>query len=41
MIASQNNLRGMFVNEVIKMYNEGIYTKEECEKAIEIGLESM
>lgn len=41
MIASQNNLRGMFVNEVIKMYNEGKYTKEECEKAIEIGLESM
>lgn len=40
-IASQNNLKGMFVKEVYKMYEQGLCTEDEFEKAIEIGLEAM
>lgn len=37
-IAKQNNLRGIFVREVIKKANDN-YTEEQIKKAIEIGLE--
>lgn len=40
-LASQNNLRGIFIREVIKKYNSGECTEEEFQKAIEIGLEAM
>jgi len=40
-IAKENNLRGIFVREIIKKYDEGLYTEEQIEKAIEIGLEAM
>lgn len=40
-IAKENNLRGIFVREVIKKYEEGIYTEEQIKKAIEIGLNAM
>lgn len=40
-IAKENNLRGYFVREVIKKYNDGLATEEEIKKAIEIGLEAM
>ena len=40
-IAKENNLRGVFVREIIKKYETGIYTEEQIEKSIEIGLEAM
>ena len=40
-ISKENNLKGIFVREVLKLANTGDYSKEEIEKAIEIGLESM
>lgn len=40
-IARENTLRGIFVKEALKRLNDGEYTKEEVEKAIEIGLEVM
>lgn len=40
-LSKQNNLKGIFVKEVLEMYNKGLYTEEECQKAIEIGLEAM
>ena len=40
-LAKENNLRGYFVREALKKLEEGKATKEEIEKAIEIGLESM
>ena len=40
-IAGENNLRGIFVREILKKLEEGEYTQEEIEKAIEIGLEAM
>lgn len=40
-IAKQNNLRGIFVREVIKKYEEGTYTEQQIKKAIEIGLSVM
>lgn len=40
-IAKENNLRGLFVREIIKKYEEGIYTEEQIKKAIEIGLQSI
>lgn len=40
-IAKQNNLKGIFIREAIKMFNEGNCTEEELQKAIEIGLDAM
>ena len=40
-IAKENNLRGIFVREALKKMEIGEYSKEEIEKAIEIGLETM
>ena len=37
----QNNLKGIFIREVKDMYNKGLCTEEEYQKAIEIGLEAM
>lgn len=35
-LAKENNLRGIFVREVIKKYDDGIYTEDQIKKAIEI-----
>ena len=35
------NLKGIFVKEVLDMYANGLCTEEEFQKAIEIGLEAM
>lgn len=40
-IAKENNLRGIFVREIIKKFESGEYTEEQIKKAIEIGLEVM
>ncbi len=40
-LSKQNNLKGIFVKEVLNMYNQGLCTEEEYQKAIEIGLEAM
>jgi DNA repair exonuclease SbcCD nuclease subunit len=40
-ISKENNLRGIFVREVMKMQSSGEFTDEEIQKAIEIGLEAM
>lgn len=40
-LAMQNNLRGIFIKEVINKYKLGECTEEEFQKAIEIGLEAM
>lgn len=40
-IAKENNLRGIFVREVIQKYEEGMYTEEQVKKAIELGLNAM
>ena len=40
-LASQNNLKGIFVRECIKAYENHECTEEEFQKAIEIGLEAM
>lgn len=40
-LAKQNNLKGIFIKEVLNMYNKGLCTEEEFQKAIEIGLEAM
>lgn len=40
-ISKENNLKGIFVREVIQKYEEGIYTEEQIKKAIEIGLNAM
>lgn len=40
-IAQENNLRGIFVREVIKQYQNGKYTEEQIKKAIEVGLNAM
>lgn len=40
-LAMQNNLRGIFIKEVINKYKAGECTEEEFQKAIEIGLEAM
>jgi len=38
-INEENNLRGYFVREILNMKNENIYSEEEINKAIEIGLQ--
>ncbi len=40
-VAKENNLRGIFVREMIKKYQTGVYSEEQIKKAIEIGLEVM
>lgn len=40
-LSKENNLRGMFVREVIKKYQDGNYTEEQIKKAIELGLSVM
>ena len=40
-IAQENSLRGIFVREVIKKYEDGLYSEEQIKKAIELGLEVM
>lgn len=40
-LAMQKNLKGLFVKEVLNMYNNGLCTEEEYQKAIEIGLNAM
>ena len=37
----QNNLKGFYVNELYKMYQDGKCTEEQLQKAIEIGFEAM
>ena len=40
-LAKENNLKGIFVREAMEKLKEGKYTKEEIERAIEIGLDVM
>lgn len=40
-LSKQKNLKGIFIKEVLEMYNNGLCTEEEYQKAIEIGLEAM
>ena len=40
-LAKQNNLKGIFIREAKKMYDSGLCTEKELQKAIEIGLDSM
>lgn len=40
-LSKQNNLKGIFIKEVLSMYEEGKCTEAEYQKAIEIGLEAM
>ena len=40
-IARENTLRGVFIREVIKKYEEGMYTENQIKRAIEIGLEAI
>jgi len=40
-IKKENTLRGLFVQEALKKLETNMYTKEEIERAIEIGLNSM
>ena len=40
-LSKQKNLKGIFIKEVLEMYNKGLCTEEEYQKAIEIGLEAM
>lgn len=40
-LSKQKNLKGIFIKEVIKMYEAGLCTEEEYQKAIEIGLDAM
>lgn len=40
-LSKQNNLKGIFIKEVLNMYNQGLCNEEEYQKAIEIGLEAM
>jgi len=40
-LAKQNNIKGIFIREVLKVYENNLCTEEEFQKAIEIGLEAM
>ena len=40
-LAKQKNLKGIFIKEVLDIYEKGLCTEEEYQKAIEIGLEAM
>ena len=40
-LSKQNNIKGIFVREVLKVYESKLCTEEEFQKSIEIGLEAM
>ena len=40
-LAKEKNLKGIFVRKLLEMKNSSIYSEEEIEKAIEIGLDAM
>lgn len=40
-LSKENTLKGIFVRKLLEKKEEGFYTDEEIEKAIEIGLEAM
>ena len=40
-IKNEKTLRGLFVKELLKKQEENIYSKDEIDKAIEIGLNSL
>ena len=40
-LSEENSLRGIFIKEALKKLETGEATKEEIEKAIELGLEVM
>ena len=40
-LKNENTLKGLFVKEALSRLDEGIYSKEEIEKAIEIGLSNI
>lgn len=40
-ISRENNLKGIFIKEMLKKIETGEYTEEQIQKAIEIGLEAM
>lgn len=40
-LKNENTLKGIFVNEALKKLEQGEYSKEEIEKAIEIGISNM
>ena len=40
-ISQENTLRGIFVKEALELMGKGDYSKEEIEKAIEIGLKAL
>ena len=40
-LRKENTLKGIFVNEALKKLDQGEYSKEEIEKAIEIGISNM
>lgn len=40
-LRKENTLKGIFVNEALNKLEQGEYSKEEIEKAIEIGISNM
>ena len=40
-LGSENNLKGLFIREIREKQKSGLFTDEEIEKAIEIGLSAM
>jgi len=40
-LKNEKNLKGIFVKKALEKLESGNYTKEEIEKAIEIGLETL
>lgn len=40
-LKEENTLKGIFVKEVLEKLNSGEYSKEEIDKAIEIGISNM
>ena len=40
-ICKENTIKGIFVRKLLEKKNQGFYTDEEIQKAIEIGLEAM
>ena len=40
-LSKENSLRGIFIKEVFEKMEQGEFSKEEIEKAIEIGLKAL
>ena len=40
-LKNEKNLKGLFVQEMLKKFEENVYSQEEINKAIEIGLNSL